>query len=285
MSHTSFIDSAAFSTLRSAAERIFSSLIERLGVQTVYVTQCTPKDMTILSTYSPGVPIFTNGYQRTYDASYCRLIHNSDNHFLSTMNLSEHHQAKHLDITKELLPKGFLGVTLRETDGSQFGTLSAIDQEEKHFTDEDISFMQTMADVLSYLIELDRTKYNMNFLNVPIIPITSGVAALTIQGIVDEERTDKIIQNVLHYSSEYKTSYFIVDLSGLMLLDETFPTDIFNLFRALQVMGVHPILTGLRPDVAKQQVQNEELLNLNIPIKSDLEAALKHIGLTLSTSH
>lgn len=48
-----------------------------------------------------------------------------------------------------------------------------MDKEEKNFQ-EKILLLQSMAGILSHMIDLDETRYQMGFLSVPIIPITEG---------------------------------------------------------------------------------------------------------------
>ncbi len=51
--------------------------------------------------------------------------------------------------------------------GNVFGTLCVMDKEEKVFSEEDINYLKSMADISSDMIELDQTKYSMGFLSVP----------------------------------------------------------------------------------------------------------------------
>ncbi|MCM3676511.1 hypothetical protein M3699_22310 [Peribacillus simplex] len=117
--------------------------------------------------------------------------------------------------------------------GNVFGTLCVMDKEEKVFSEEDINYLKSMADILSHMIELDQTKYGMGFLSVPIIPITKGISVHSIQGIVHGNRSEQIMSDVLHSAADNDIGYFIIDLSKLLVQDNCFPTFLFNMMSAL----------------------------------------------------
>jgi rsbT co-antagonist protein RsbR len=76
--------------------------------------------------------------------------------------------------------------------------------------------------------------------------------------------------------------YFIIDLSGLLILDGVFPTVFINLVKSLKIMGIESILTGITPDIANHEKENGQLSQLPIVKVRNLESALKYIGFNLS---
>ncbi|MDP1418339.1 hypothetical protein Q8G35_07930 [Peribacillus simplex] len=77
----------------------------------------------------------------------------------------------------------------------------------------------------------------MVFLCVPIIPITKGISILSIQGIVDRNRSGLIMSDVLHSAADSDIDCFIIDLSKLLV-------------------------KGVTPSFAKEHVNNFDLKNL-----------------------
>ncbi len=282
MSNEYNLHSSDFSSLKSVSQKIFHIISKRLNVNTAYVALRGDKSMTALSSYNAKDLIVPEGYSLDHSDTYCQMILSEKNHSFFTNNVNEENVMKHLKITDEFKVKGFLGVTLFDLEGNVFGTLCVMDREKNNFTEEDVNYLKSMAEILSHIIELDRTKFNMGFLNVPIIPITKGVSILSIQGIVDEQRADKITQSVLSYGASHHINYFIIDLSGLIILDGIFPRVLIDLVKSLKLMGIEAILTGISPDFAQNQTGAVSLLQLNIKIVHSLETALKHIGFTLS---
>jgi rsbT co-antagonist protein RsbR len=76
--------------------------------------------------------------------------------------------------------------------------------------------------------------------------------------------------------------YFIIDLTGLLILDGVFPTVFINLVKSLKIMGVESILTGITPDIANHEKENGQLSQLPIVKVRNLESALKYIGFNLT---
>ncbi|WP_254434115.1 GAF domain-containing protein [Halobacillus sp. Marseille-Q1614] len=270
-----------FRSLKKASKKMFASISKRLNVQTAYVVKRGNNEMTVLSSYNKKEEIIPEGYSVEYGKTYCRLIISSEDSVLNSVNLSKDEIARELEVTAQLQVKGFLGVTLRDMNGEVFGTLCVMDREEKAFKNDDIEYLQSMAEVLSHIIELDQTKYNMAFLNVPIIPIRKGVSILSIQGIIDEFRAEKLLKTVLQYGTDNKISFFIIDLSGLIILDGDFPPSLISIVQSLQLMGIETIMTGITPSIAQYEVNNHALISLKVKTVHDIQTALEYIGFNL----
>ncbi|PPA69313.1 STAS domain-containing protein [Jeotgalibacillus proteolyticus] len=277
------IITAEYPSLRSASKRIFKMICDRLDVKTAYVAKRGRDAMTVLSSLNLEEEIIPEEYSVEYGGTYCRLILGSQDGQMTTKNLLTFESTKDLEVTPELNAKGFLGVTLKNLQGDIFGTLCVMDKDEKVFNQEEIDYLKGMAEVLAHTIELDQTTYNMTFLSVPIIPITSGVAVLSIQGIIDEGRAETILTSVLHYGTTHQIDHFIIDLSGLHIIDGIFPHVLINLVKSLELMGTQTIVTGITPEIAKYDLQNgQELIHLDTHVVRNLESALEHIGFHLT---
>ncbi|MDO6654718.1 STAS domain-containing protein [Anaerobacillus sp. 1_MG-2023] len=273
------LDSTEFYSLKTASKRLFRLISDRLNVNTAYVTKRGNNAMTVVSSYNEKEEIIPEGYAVEYSGTYCRLIINNEKSVMHTANLAHDEITRQLEVTSQLKVKGFLGVSLTDTNGKIFGTLCVMDKEEKEFNEEDITYLKSMAEILSYMIELDQTKYNMDFLSVPIVPITKGISILTLQGVIDERRAENIIKQVLQYGASNQIDYFIVDLSGLKIVDGYFPTILGDLFQSIQLMGIETIITGVTPSIAQQEVANEQLPRFKTV--QNLESALDYIGFEL----
>ncbi|WP_368504827.1 STAS domain-containing protein [Alkalihalophilus sp. As8PL] len=284
MSNEYNLKTTDFSSLIAVSKKLFEIIHRRLNVSTTYITRRGETAMTVLSSFNEQEEIIPEGYSVEYSGTYCRLILTNPDDVMTTMNLTKDEITKQLEVTDQLKVKGFLGVSLFDLEGNVFGTLCVMDKEEKEFDEEDIQFLKSMADVLSHLIELDQTKYNMSYLNVPIIPITKGISILSVQGIIDQSRGEKILQTVLNYASEEHVEHFLLDVSGLIILDGIFPRTIIELAQALQLMGIQTFLTGVTPQIAIHEVDNQPLKHLNVKTVSNPETALKYIGFTIKKS-
>ncbi|WP_273852045.1 STAS domain-containing protein [Guptibacillus spartinae] len=273
------LDSTEFHSLKTASKRLFKLITDRLNVNTAYVTKRGEDAMTVVSSFNEREEIIPEGYAVEYSGTYCRLIFNNESSVMHTPNLERDEFTKQLEVTSQLKVKGFLGVSLTDRNGKIFGTLCVMDKEEKAFSEEDIAYLKSMAEILAYIIDLDQTKYNLDFLSVPIVPITKGIAILTLQGVIDERRAENIIQQVLEYGASQQINHFIVELSGLKIIDGYFPVTLGDLFKSIQLMGIETIITGITPTIAQQEVANEQLPHFKTV--QNLEAALSYIGFKL----
>lgn len=274
------IDSSTYPSLAAASKRIFTIISERLNVNTAYVVKRGESAMTVISSYNKNEEIIPEGYSVEYSGAYCRLIIANDD-YINISDLSKDELTRELAITSLFNAKGFMGVPLRDLQGEIFGTLCVMDKERREFEETEIDYLKAIAEILSHVIELDKTQFHMGFLNVPIIPITKGVAILSLQGIIDENRSENIMRTVLHYGTDHQLDHFIIDLSGLIILDGVFPRVLANLVRSLQLMGIQPIITGITPQIASHDLEKGELSALEIKIVRNLESALEYIGFYL----
>ncbi|MDE0582379.1 anti-anti-sigma factor [Planococcus sp. A6] len=268
-------------SLKAVSYKLFQVISDELGVNTAYVTRRGPTAMKVISSFNKDHYIIPEGYAVDYDGTYCRLIIQSEQEAMHTNNLGSFTLTKDLEVTPQLKVKGFLGVTLRDFYGEVFGTLCVMDKEEKEFTDEDIHFLKQMAEVLSYVIHLDSTLADIELLSVPIIPIKKGLAILSLQGNINESRSQKIMEDTLHYAADKGIHSFIIDLSQLMLLENQFPDVLKNLVSGLNVMGVQVMMTGLPPGLVQKPGVSEHLSQLKTEYVADIESALNKIGYKL----
>ncbi|MBN9654959.1 GAF domain-containing protein [Halobacillus sp. GSS1] len=285
MSEEYYFGSEQYYSLKSAAHKIFEVITQRLDVQTTYITMRGKNSMTVLSSLNKQEEIVPEGFTIDYEESHCRLIINNQNDILRTTNLMENKLTRDMEASNLLQVKGYLGVTLKDLKGNVFGTLCVMDKEEKDFTEEDVEFLQTIASVLSHMIDLDQTHYNMGLMNAPIIPITDGVSVIPIQGIVDQERADKLMSDVLRYGKDQDIDYFVLDLSGLVVRDQFFSEMLPKLIHALQVMGIDTMLTGITPEIAQKEIETNVLARTKPKTVPNLQTALSKIGFKLVESH
>ncbi|GGD21527.1 STAS domain-containing protein [Pontibacillus salipaludis] len=275
------LNSTDFQSLKTASKKMFNMISTRLNVNTAYVAKRGETAMTVLSSFNKDEEIIPEGYEVDYGGSYCRHIINHKNQEMHTPDVNEYHVTRDLAVTPELGVKGYLGVTLTDTEGTVFGTLCVMDREEKVFSDEDVEYLKSMADLLSHIIELDQTKFNMGFLNVPILPITNGVSILTLQGVIDDDRASKIMDTVLRHTSSKQIDYIIIDLSGLVIVDDVFPTLLVKLVQSLQLIGAETIITGITPEAALHNISSQHIKDLKAKTVQNLEGALEYIGFYL----
>lgn len=130
-------------------------------------------------------------------------------------------------------------------------------------------------------------KHNLNCVNsafselkehsAPVVPISPGVAILPVIGSIDSDRAKLIMQVSLNESIRLKLQYFILDLSGVSIIDSVIANYFFQIVKTLKLIGVEIIITGINPEIAATIVRLG--LDLNImKVSSSLENALSDLG-------
>lgn len=73
----------------------------------------------------------------------------------------------------------------------------------------------------------------------------------------------------------------IIDLSGVSRINNSVSEYLLNIVKLLKLIGVSPILTGFRPDLAIKTLEVDVDFK-GIMITNNLESALLEIGFTLN---
>lgn len=94
----------------------------------------------------------------------------------------------------------------------------------------------------------------------PLIPITDEIMVLPLIGSLDTERGQQIIDVLLTGVSESRARVAIIDITGVRTLDTLAANALTNAAQALRLLGVEPVLTGIRAEVA------QTLVSLGVPL-------------------
>ncbi|MGR3764018.1 STAS domain-containing protein [Rossellomorea sp. NS-SX7] len=110
-------------------------------------------------------------------------------------------------------------------------------------------------------------------LGTPLISLNEDTALVPLIGNIDPTRAKLILENTLQQCVQKEVSYLFIDLSGVVMIDTMVAHQLFQLIDALELIGVKPILSGLRPEIAQTAVQLG--LNFdNLTITSTLAQAI-----------
>ncbi|WLV25219.1 anti-anti-sigma factor [Aciduricibacillus chroicocephali] len=237
-------------SLIKVSNMLFKTLVDQLNVNTAYIAKREYDQMDVINSFNRNKVLVTNDMVVDYKESNCKYVIENDKKIQFFTNLMTHRETKNRSITKQLQAKAFLGVALNSSTGVEFGTLCVADQEEKEFSEEDIKYIRTIGDVLSFIIELDDTYEDVGMLSVPIIPISSSIAILALQGNISSTRGLKISECVLDYVTEKQIDYLIIDLSEMKRNYKEFLDSINRLISSLKLMGIDVMLSGVSPELA-----------------------------------
>ena len=100
----------------------------------------------------------------------------------------------------------------------------------------------------------DRQK-EINELSAPIVPIQQGIAVLPLIGVIDHPRVQHLLNNVLPNIPLIDTEHLIIDFSGILTIDAEVAQHIFTIHNVLELLGIHVMFTGIRPNLSMAVVQ------------------------------
>ncbi|WP_064093517.1 STAS domain-containing protein [Rossellomorea aquimaris] len=92
-------------------------------------------------------------------------------------------------------------------------------------------------------------------LSTPVVPIFAELAVLPLVGQVDETRAEVMAEHVLIECKRLSINKLIVDLSGVYEINPLFQQGIMKLLDSLKLLGIKPILSGMRPEMSIEFVQ------------------------------
>ena len=92
-------------------------------------------------------------------------------------------------------------------------------------------------------------------MSTPIAALWDGVLMLPIVGLLDSRRAEDIMQRMLEQIAEKQAIMFILDISGVAVVDTAVANHLIRMTKAAQLMGSDTIVSGLSPSVARTIVE------------------------------
>jgi rsbT co-antagonist protein RsbR len=92
-------------------------------------------------------------------------------------------------------------------------------------------------------------------MSTPITAIWDGILMLPVVGIVDSRRAQDIMQRMLEQIAEKRALVFILDISGVAVVDTAVANHLIRMTKAARLMGSYTIVSGLSPSVAQTIVE------------------------------
>lgn len=124
--------------------------------------------------------------------------------------------------------------------------------------------------------ELQSSQATIRELSAPVLPVLPGVLVAPLIGSIDSARAMAFTNNVLHVAEQQHARYVILDITGVPVVDSRVAQILLQTARALQLLGTHVVVVGVRPEVA------QTLVGLGIDLEqlqtfADLQQAITRI--------
>lgn len=114
----------------------------------------------------------------------------------------------------------------------------------------------------------------------PIIPISDDIVVVPIVGSLDTARSDQLMDTVPVAAGRYGAKVAIIDITGVGTLDTQAARTLIGAARALRFLGIEPIVTGMRAEVAQTLVTLGVRLD-GITTRSNLKGGIAYAQLSI----
>ncbi|EEY99698.1 anti-anti-sigma regulatory factor [Vibrio sp. RC586] len=121
-------------------------------------------------------------------------------------------------------------------------------------------------------------------MSTPVTMIWQDILMLPIVGIIDSKRAQDIMITVLHKIAEYRAKVFIMDISGVAVVDTAVANHFIKITKATKLMGCECLVSGVSPSIAQTMVQlgiNVGEVKTNATLRDALENAFRTVGVNL----
>ncbi|PPA70832.1 STAS domain-containing protein [Jeotgalibacillus proteolyticus] len=269
-----------FTNFDEAADSILRMMSKMLKINTLFIAKNDQKTNEIVKVVNKEV-LLKEGDKLPFEETFCKLSVDHGKNVLFIPDITKSDLTNALNVTRNLGSGSFVGLPIFYEDGRNYGTICGLDTEQFNLTEEHVELFETMSSLLSYCLELDDANRQIQTLSAPLVPITKGVAILPIIGNINEFRLEAIIELALTKSGTLSLDYLIIDLSGILQINDMVSSSLLKIVSMLRLIGVTPILTGIRPDLAIKTINMNSDLS-SVQTQATLESALKSIGFRLS---
>jgi anti-anti-sigma regulatory factor/HAMP domain-containing protein len=114
-------------------------------------------------------------------------------------------------------------------------------------------------------------------LAVPAIPVGPQTLALPLMGVLDAKRIEQITQKLLDTVHRSRARMVLIDVTGLVLADQTVAHFLIDTTTSLKLLGSHTAITGMSANLA------QTLVELNAGTQQLQVFATLHEGIAAST--
>ncbi|WP_416145508.1 STAS domain-containing protein [Planococcus koreensis] len=113
------------------------------------------------------------------------------------------------------------------------------------------AYSYSFAYINSYQKNLEEARKEYLELSSPVVPVNDEIAILPLIGAIEVDRAEHILEKTLLSVGNLDVSTLIIDLSGVVKVDTMVAQQIIRLVESLKLIGVHAVLTGIRPEIAQ----------------------------------
>jgi rsbT co-antagonist protein RsbR len=147
-----------------------------------------------------------------------------------------------------------------------------------------------VVDTYNALIEKTLTAQSRSLMEMstPVTQIWSGILLLPIVGIIDSQRSRDIMNSTLTKIAETQARIFILDISGVGVVDTAVANHLIKITRATALMGCDCTISGVSPAIAQTIVDlgiDVGSVKTTATMKDALADAFHRVGMQITSEH
>ncbi len=122
-------------------------------------------------------------------------------------------------------------------------------------------------------------------MSTPVTQIWQDILMLPVVGIIDSKRAQDIMMTILSRIGETRAKVFIMDISGVAVVDSAVANHLFKITKSTGLMGCTSLISGISPAIAQTIVNlgiDVDEVNSTATLRDALEQAFKIIGRTVT---
>jgi rsbT co-antagonist protein RsbR len=121
-------------------------------------------------------------------------------------------------------------------------------------------------------------------MSTPVTQLWSGLLLLPVVGLIDSKRAQDIMNNSLNKISETHAQSFILDISGVAVVDTAVANHLIKITKATKLMGCECIISGVSPAIAQTIVElgiDIGTIKTTPDMKAALESSFNQMGMEI----
>jgi rsbT co-antagonist protein RsbR len=121
-------------------------------------------------------------------------------------------------------------------------------------------------------------------MSTPVTQLWTGILMLPVVGIIDSKRAQDVMNAMLTSIAESQARNFILDISGVAVVDTAVANHLIKITKASALMGCSCIISGISPAIAQTIVElgiEVGTVETTATMKDALGSAFRKLGLRL----
>jgi anti-anti-sigma regulatory factor len=111
--------------------------------------------------------------------------------------------------------------------------------------------------------------------SIPVVPLFRQVIALPVVGMLDAERTERLLSSMLSGIEQYDARIVLLDITGVPVIDEGAAQGLAEAVGGARLLGAECVLVGVGPEIASKLVDLGSDLGW-LTSRGDMEAGLRY---------